>query len=140
MIDEELTYSVIGAFFAVQKGLGNGFLENVYQSALEYELRKRGHAVTRELPVAIYYDGIEIARQRLDLVVDGRLIVEAKATKLLHNEAKAQLYSYLRATNLEVGLLLHFNGRGGDFYRLELPNSRKDLARGPINPSSPTSQ
>ena len=134
MIDEDLSYSVIGAFFAVQKGMGMGFLENVYTAALEYELRKRGHEVLRELSVSIFYDGCEIARQRLDLVVDGKLIVEVKATRALHEDAKPQLYNYLRATNLEVGLLLHFNSGGGDFYRLELANDKKVRA---VIPQSP---
>ena len=107
-IHESLTRSVIGAFYDVYNTLGFGFLEHVYVVALERELRARGHSVARELGVTILYKGEELAVQRLDMVVDGVLIVEAKATFDLHPAATRQLLNYLRATRLEVGLLLHF--------------------------------
>ena len=86
-------------------------------SALERELRARGHAVDREVWVRVQYKGDEIARQRIDMVVDDRLLVEAKSSQDLHKSASRQVYNYLRATRLEVGLLLHF-GPEPCFYRL----------------------
>jgi GxxExxY protein len=117
LIEEQLTHSVIGAFYAVYNTLGFGVLEQVYMSALERELRSRGHAVGREVYVPVIYNGEEIARQRIDMIIDRRLLVEAKSTQELHKSAKRQVYNYLRATRIQVGLLLHF-GPEPCFYRL----------------------
>jgi GxxExxY protein len=84
--------------------------------ALERELRWRGHDVGREVYVPIHYKGEELTRQRIDMLVDGRLVVETKATVELHKSAHRQIYSYLCATGLQVGLLLHF-GPEPAFYR-----------------------
>jgi GxxExxY protein len=117
LIERQLTESVIGGFYAVYNSLGFGFLEQVYMAALERELRARGHVVGREVWVPVHYEGDEVARQRIDMVVDERLVVEAKSTLDLHKSARRQVYNYLRATRLEVGLLLHF-GPEPAFYRL----------------------
>ena len=117
LVDERLTGSIIGAFYAVYRTLGFGFLEHVYVLAMERELRARGHRVARELSVDIMYDGEELCTQRLDMVVDDKVVVETKSTYDLHPAAHRQLYNYLRATRLEVGLLFHF-GREPEFYRL----------------------
>ena len=108
LIHESLTRSVIGAFFEVYNTLGFGFLEHIYILALEHELRSRGHQVRREAGVCVMYKGEELAYQRLDMIVDDVLVVEVKWTAELHKGANRQVYNYLRATNLEVGLLLHF--------------------------------
>ena len=118
LAEEQLTHSVIGAFYDVYNTLGFGFLEQVYTSALERELRARGHAVGREVYVPVLYKGDEISRQRIDMIIDQRLVVEAKATQELHKSAKRQVHNYLRATRLQVGLLLHF-GPEPCFYRLD---------------------
>ena len=116
LIQEQLTRSVIGAFYRVYNTLGFGFFEHVYLVALERELRARGHVVRRELSVPVRYQGEPIAVQRLDMIVDDVLIVEAKSTLTLHPASRRQLYNYLHATSLEVGLLLHF-GPEPKFYR-----------------------
>ena len=134
LLEKELTRSIIGAFYRVYRTLGYGFLEHVYVLALERELRARGHQVAREMSVDIIYDGEELCTQRLDMVVDGKVVVETKSTYDLHPAARRQLYNYLRASRLEVGLLLHF-GREPEFYRLMYRNplirvatySRNDL-------------
>jgi len=117
LIEGPLTESVIGAFYEVYNNLGYRFLEQVYLAALERELRARGHTVGREVWVPVHYKGEEISRQRLDMIVDERLVVEAKSTQDLHKSAPRQVYNYLRATRLQVGLLLHF-GPEPAFYRL----------------------
>ena len=117
LVEERLTRSVIGAFYAVHRGLGFGFLEHVYSVALEIELRERGHGVARQCGVTIRYAGIEIAQQRLDMVVDGKVVIEIKATEHLHTDATRQLYNYLHASSIDVGLLLHF-GRSAKFKRV----------------------
>jgi GxxExxY protein len=86
-------------------------------AALERELRARGHAVGREVWVPVHFKGEVISRQRIDMVVDERLVIEAKSTQDLHRSALRQVYNYLRATRLQVGLLLHF-GPDPAFYRL----------------------
>jgi GxxExxY protein len=108
LIHESLTHSVIGAFFEVYHALGFGFLEHVYVASLTRELHSRGHKIGREVSVPIFFKGEEVARQRLDMIVDGKLVIETKSTEALHPAAVRQLTSYLCATNLEVGLLLHF--------------------------------
>ena len=120
LIEEQLTHSVIGAFFEVCNTLGFGFLESLYILALEYELALRGHRVDREVGVIVRYKGRVLGRQRVDIIVDGKLVIEVKATFDLHRNAPRQVYNYLRATRLEVGLLLHF-GREPCFYRLISP-------------------
>jgi GxxExxY protein len=133
LFEERLTRSVIGAFFVVYRELGFGFLEHIYVVALERELRDRGHRVAREIGVPVMFRGEEIAFQRLDMIVDERLIVEVKATFELHKAATRQVQNYLRATNLELALLLHF-GPEPSFYRL-LCRDMKRRPRGAANPA-----
>ncbi len=121
LLQEERTHSVIGAFYEVYNTLGFGFLEHFYTMALERELRARGHRVAREVCVRVYYKGEELGEQRLDMIVDEVLIVENKSTYKLHKSAPRQVLNYLKATRLEVGLLLHF-GPDPSFYRLISPN------------------
>ena len=108
LLHEEVTKAIIDAFFAVYNKLGFGFLESVYCAALAYELRKRGHRVVRELSVPVFYDGHPIARYRIDFVVDDVVVVEVKSTDVLSPRGRRQLMNCLKATPLEVGLLLHF--------------------------------
>jgi len=110
-VDSVLTRTIIAAFFAVYNALGYGFLESVYAAALEKELLKRGFRVTREMSVQVWYDGGPIAWQRLDMVVEGRVVIEIKSTASLPASASRQLYNYLKATHIQVGLLLHFGER-----------------------------
>src|SRR5438045_2922253 len=92
---ERITESIIGAFYAVYNELGYGFLEHIYQRALEQELLARGHRVRREVAIWIYYRGVPIGSQRLDMVIDDCVVVEIKSTQLLHPSAGRQLFSYL---------------------------------------------
>ena len=117
LVHERLTHSVIGAFFEVYNTLDFGYLEQIYLNALAIELRDRGHIVEREVRVLVRYKGTEIGQQRLDMIVDSTLVVEVKSTADLHPSARRQLQSYLCATRLDVGLLLHF-GRKAAFQRL----------------------
>jgi GxxExxY protein len=132
LIEKRLTHSVIGAFFEVYNNLGYGFLEHVYVMALERELIARRHQVAREIAVQVFYKGEHIAEQRLDMIVDQKLVIETKSTHELHKSANRQIYNYLRATNLEVGLLFHF-GPEAHFYRVVHRNKRTD----PSNPENP---
>ena len=135
LIEETLTRSVIGAFFEVYNNLGFGFLEHLYVMALERELVARGHRVAREACVRVMYKGDELGTQRIDMIVDEKLVVETKASSKLHEFAARQLYNYLRATNLEVGLLLHF-GTKASFHREICRNTRSNPPN-PFNPPNP---
>ena len=123
--EDALTYEINGAGFEVYNSLGYGFLEHVYVQALERELIERGHRVAREYAARIYYKGDELTTQRLDLVVDERVIVEVKATERLDRAAPRQLFNYLCATQFEVGLLLHFGPKGLGRFRLFKSNEEK---------------
>jgi len=124
LLEEQLTHSVIGAFFEVHRQLGFGYREYIYALALERELVAKGHQVDREVAVMAYYRGEPLARQTLDMIIDEKLVIETKATERLHPSGTLQLFSYLCATNLEVGLLLHF-GRQPKFYRVICENRLK---------------
>ncbi len=117
LLEERLTRSVIGAFYEVYNTLGFGFLERLYVKALEIELRERGHKVVREYRVCVMYKGHELGTQRMDLIVDDKLIVETKSTYKMNKISIRQTYNYLKSTNIEVGMVLHF-GPEAKFYRL----------------------
>jgi GxxExxY protein len=126
LVHESVTRSVIGAFYEVYNTLGFGFLEHIYILSLERELRSRGHKVRREAGVCVMYKGEELAYQRLDMIVDDIVIVEVKSTAELHKGANRQVYNYLRATNLEVGLLLHFGPEPKLYRSYHSKSSRSD--------------
>ena len=123
LLEHEITESIIGAFYHVYNRLGFGFLESVYALALERELRARGHRVDRECAVTIFYEGEPLTVVRLDMVVDTKVIVENKSTAVLPSFTQRQVFNYLRASSIEVGLILHF-GPDARFYRLVRSKSR----------------
>jgi GxxExxY protein len=108
LLEAETTKHVIASFFEVYNTLGFGFLERVYADALEIELVERGRSVQREVMVPIFYKGRKISSQRVDMVVDGRVLVELKSTSVLQVDAERTFSNYLRASTMAVGLLLHF--------------------------------
>lgn len=138
--EEALTHSVIGAFYEVYNTLKFGLLEPFYAKALERELTWHGHRVAREVSVTVLYKGEELGQQRLDMIVDEKLVVEIKSTYDLHRAATRQVLSYLRASYLKVGLLLHF-GPEPAFYRLIDTDKRRHRPDSPPprDPRHPTS-
>lgn len=120
LLHEDLTRSVIGAFFETYNILGFGFLEHIYVLALERELTERGHRIGREVSVPVFYKGTELGRQRIDMIVDERIVVEVKSSLVIPVVAERQVYNYLRGTHLNVGLLLHY-GPDPKFYRKYSP-------------------
>jgi GxxExxY protein len=129
LLCEDITEPTIGAFYEVHHQLGHGFLESVYERAMVIAIRKRGLRVERQVPVAVYFDGQVVGEYRVDLIVEDRVMVELKAAKALDATHDAQLINCLRATSIEVGLLLHF-GIKPAFHRRILSNDRKpDFAR-----------
>jgi GxxExxY protein len=119
LIHGGITGSILGAFYAVHSQLGFGFLETVYSNALIVLLRAAGLDVRQEVPFEITFHGHSIGVYRADLVVESKVIVEIKAGRSIIPAHNAQLLNYLRASNLEVGLLLNF-GETASFKRVVL--------------------
>ena len=109
IIYKEESYKIVGAAFKVYNTLGSGFLEAVYQEALEIEFQRQGIPYEREKELKIVYDGIELKQTyKADFVCYGKIIVELKAVSALDDAHRAQVYNYLHATGLKMGLLLNF--------------------------------
>ena len=121
-----ITEKIIGASFEVHTFLGNGFQEVIYQRALAYEMSQANLEFQREIEQDIYYRDLPqpIGRRRADFVVEGKVLVELKAIKELEGVHLAQALNYLKAYNLEVGLLINFGSKGLTFKRLVLSNPR----------------
>lgn len=106
--DQDLTREIIGAFYYVYHCLGYGFLESVYRKAMAVELRYRGIPVAEEVPFVLSHRDVTVGTPRVDLLTAGRIIVETKAGTVLDPAGASQLLNYLRASKLQLGLLLHF--------------------------------
>jgi GxxExxY protein len=106
---EALSGKILEAAVAVHKALGPGFLEPVYQRAMEVALRHRGIGFDDQKSVRIMFEDEEVGLHRLDLIVENEIVVEIKAIKGLEDIHYAQTKSYLKATNLHIGLVLNFN-------------------------------
>jgi GxxExxY protein len=124
LLHGDITSSIIDSFFEAHHELGFGFREYLYSRALERLLIAKGHKVQREAPVTVYFRGEPLAYERIDMVVDGAVIIEIKAREPLDPDAQSQLFAGLAATNLEVGLVLHF-GKKARFYRVFFENRFK---------------
>ena len=116
-VESDLSYAIVGCFYWVYNTLGFGYLESVYAKALEVALRLKGLKVEREVPVIVVFEGVEVGLHRMDMVVEGRIIIEIKSSDRLSEVPKRQLRNYLTATNRELGLLLHF-GPQANHYRV----------------------
>ena len=109
IIYREESYKIVGAAFNVYNGLGPGFLEAVYQEALEIEFQHRNIPYEREKELKIQYNGVELKQTyKADFVCYDKVIVELKAVSELEDAHRAQVYNYLHATGLKLGLLLNF--------------------------------
>jgi GxxExxY protein len=124
------TEKIIGAFVEVYNELGFGFLESVYAEAMSVVLASLDLAVERSRAVPVFFREREIGLYRPDLIVQGIVLVELKAVRALTERHEAQLLNYLRATELEVGLLFNF-GPEPTFRRLVFANTRKRIRAGP---------
>ena len=126
LLHNRVTEKVLGAFFDVYNELGFGFLESVYVESLAIDLRTKGLQVDRQVSVPVWFRNQLVGTFRADLVVESVVIVELKAALSLDPSHEAQLLNYLRATEIEVGLLLNF-GPKPQFKRLIFDNERKKI-------------
>jgi GxxExxY protein len=126
----DLTDKVIGVFYDVYNELGHGFLESTYAEALAVALEQSKLSTAREVPVTVWFRGRKVGQYYADLIVEGVILLELKAARTLDSAHEAQLLHYLRATDVEVGLLLNF-GLRAQFRRLLFDNERKKIRENP---------
>jgi len=129
--EDKLTHQIIEAIIVVHGILGPGFAEQIYQRALAIELKKKGLRFATEAEIVIAYDGQTIGRHRLDFLIEDKVIVELKTVEDLGKAHYAQVRSYLRATSLQVALLVNFSKEKADYRRIV------SSPHPPLSPSSP---
>lgn len=120
-LHSELTKELIKIYYKVYNTLGYGFLEKVYENAMIIELKKEGFEVVSQKQIKVFYDETEVGVYYADLVINNQVIVELKATESLCEEHEFQLINYLKASEIEVGLLLNF-GKEPEFKRKVFSN------------------
>ena len=122
----EITEKIIGVFYQVYNELGHGFLESVYQKSLQIALTSAGLNALTRIEIPVQFRGQRVGDFEADLLVNNCVLIELKACNALHPAHTAQLLNYLRATDIEVGLLLNF-GLKAEFKRLLFDNPRKAI-------------
>ncbi len=125
-LHQDITEKIIKAFYKVYNTLGYGFLERVYQKAMIIELRKMGFDCKEEYPIKVYYEEIRVGDYRADILVDDKVIIENKAAVNLCEEHEFQLINYLKATEIEIRLLLNF-GKEPQFKRKIFSNNKNSI-------------
>lgn len=123
-IHKELSSKIIECFYKVYNSLGYGFLEKVYENALKIELEAAGLTVERQKPIKVFYNSLTVGQYFADLVVNNLIIIELKAAESVCEEHENQLINYLKATEIEVGLLLNF-GKNPEIRRKIFSNNNK---------------
>ena len=111
MLYKDITDKIIACFYKVYTNLGYGFLEKVYENSMLHELNKNGLKVVSQFPIKVNYDGVSVGEYFADIIVEDKVIIELKANATLSPENLLQLQNYLKATDIEVGLLLNFGKR-----------------------------
>lgn len=126
ILHSDLTEKIIKAFYKVYNTLGFGFLEKVYENSMKIELKNMGLSVVSQSNIKVNYFSYEVGDYYADLIVNNLVILELKAAESICEEHEAQLINYLKATNIEVGLLLNF-GKKPEFRRKIFMNQNKKL-------------
>jgi GxxExxY protein len=121
----DLTGKILEVFYTVYRKLGYGFAEKVYENALAIEMARHGLKFEQQIPITVYYDGHIVGEYVADFLVGERVLLELKAAKALTQEHEAQLLNYLKATPVEVGLLLNFGPRAQHIRKI-YDNDRKE--------------
>ncbi len=126
LLHRNLSDTILKIYFEVYNELGYGFLEKVYQNAMYFELKSQGYKVEAQKQIKVYYKSQLVGDYFADLLIEDSIILELKACECLMDEHKAQLLNYLKATEVEIGLLLNF-GTTPEFKRSIYTNDRKKL-------------
>jgi GxxExxY protein len=130
LLHEKITETIIGTFYNVYNELGYEFLESVYEKSLVIALNEAGLKVERQKPIRVHFRDQVVGEYFADLVVNDTVILELKSCRALDRSHEAQLLHYLKATDIEVGLLLKF-GERPQFNRLFFDNPRKKIRDNP---------
>lgn len=125
-LHKNLSDVILKIYYEVFNELGYGFLEKVYQNAMYLELKSKGYKVEAQKQIKVYYKNQVVGEYYADLIVEDSITLELKACECLMDEHKAQLLNYLKATDIEIGLLLNF-GTTPEFKRLIYTNDRKKI-------------
>ncbi len=126
---QDLTYAIIGAAMEVHSDLGPGYKEEIYQKALDIELRNRTIQFEPQKPIQIKFKGEMVGLQVLDFFVEDKVVVEIKALSRLDTDHEAQIISYLKATQSETGLLINFGTRKLEYKRILPPRKIKEWSK-----------
>ena len=127
LLHVELTEKIIGVYYDVYNEIGHGFLESVYGNCMQRALIQAGLQVERQVSIPVFFRGWDVGQFKADLIVNQRILIELKAVKILDGSHEAQVMNYLRATEIEVGLLLNFGGPKPQFRRFVFENTRKKI-------------
>jgi GxxExxY protein len=124
----DITYKINGAIFEVNRVLGSGFIEKVYENALLIELHDCGIKAVNQAPIVVTYKRQNVGEYVADILVEDKIIVELKAVEKLTKLHEAQLLNYLKATDIKVGILVNFQGRKAEIKRmvLDMPEGHND--------------
>jgi GxxExxY protein len=128
LLHQSITNTILKVYYEVYNELGHGFLEKVYQNAMYFELKARGLKVESQKEIKVYFKQQLVGEYYADLIVENKVIIELKATEVLMNAHVAQTINYLKATPIEIGMLLNF-GSEPEFKRLIYTNNKKSNLR-----------
>jgi len=126
LLHKEITEKVIKAYYKVYNTLGYGFLEKVYENAMAIELSNMGFDIKCQYPIIVFYESKIVGEYYADIVVNNIIVIELKASSALLEEHENQLINYLKATEIEVGLLMNF-GKEAEYKRKVFMNKIKKL-------------
>jgi GxxExxY protein len=126
LLHKEITEKIIKAYYKVYNTLGYGFLEKVYENAMAIELRKMGFEVKLQYPIKVFYESEVIGEYYADIVINDIIVIELKASSSLLEEHECQLINYLKATEIELGLLMNF-GKEAEYKRKVFMNKYKKM-------------
>ena len=127
LLHAELTELILGVYYDVYNEIGHGFLESVYSNCMYAALNTAKISVRREVPIPVYFRGYDVGQFKADLMIQDCVLIELKAVQNLDRSHEAQVMNYLRATQLEVGLLLNFGSSKPQFRRIVFENSNKKI-------------
>jgi GxxExxY protein len=138
VIQDELTYKLIGCAMNVHSILGNGFQEVIYQRCLAIELKEAGINFRREIEQPIFYKGSDVGTRRADFVIEDKIMIEMKAVIRLEDVHLAQAKNYVVAYDFDIGLLINFGATSLEYKRIYHPRLRKDYTSSKeLNPANP---
>jgi GxxExxY protein len=125
LLHKELSNNIINCFYTVYNALGFGFLEKVYENSMMIELAKKGLSAKKQQPIKVFYENYNVGDYFADIIIEDSIIIELKAAEIIVEEHELQLINYLKATDIEIGLLLNF-GKKPEFRRKIFTNDRKN--------------